>query len=252
MKIDKEFIDNILEEAINIQKIASPTFNEKKRAEYVVNSFSNNGLKNVTIDTLNNVISCRPGGNGKSVLVSAHLDTVFPIGTDLKVTRKNGKILGPGIGDNSLGVGSLIGLQKILNKLNINLPGDLYIVANSCEEGLGDLKGIREVINKIVNKISTVIALEGSGYDRLTYSGIGSRRYKVSIKSPGGHSWGDFGSESAVHHLVNLGSKLTQLKVPHKPKTTFNIGTINGGVSVNTIAEDAFFTFAFSNIPSRE
>ncbi|MCP4176589.1 MAG: M20/M25/M40 family metallo-hydrolase [bacterium] len=241
MKIDKKFIDTVLDETINIQQIASPTFNEKKRAEYVANSFLNNALKNVTVDSLNNVISYRPGGSGRSILISAHLDTVFPIETDLTVKKENGRIYGPGIGDNSLGVASLIGLQKILNKLNINLPGNLYIVANSCEEGLGDLKGIREVISKIGNQVSAVIALEGSGYDRLTYSGIGSLRYKVSIKSPGGHSWGNFGNESAIHQLVKLASKLTELNVPVIPKTTFNIGTIQGGASVNTIAENASF-----------
>jgi len=236
----KEFIDSVVDEAVKIQQIPAPTFDEKKRAEYVKKRFIEEGLQNVFIDSFHNVYSCRSGGGkGKAILISAHLDTVFPLETDLSVRNENSRIYGPGIGDNSLAVACLIGLQRILNILNIELPGDLYIIANSCEEGLGDLKGIREVIKTIGDKITAIVALEGSNGENLTYKGIGSKRYKVTVKSPGGHSWGDFGEESAVHLLVKLAAKLAALKVADSPKTTYNIGTINGGVSVNTIAEEA-------------
>ncbi|HJO95337.1 MAG TPA: M20/M25/M40 family metallo-hydrolase [Victivallales bacterium] len=239
MNIDKKFINKILEESIKIQQIAAPTFHEKKRAEYVKQSFLESGLEDVSIDSANNVYSCRSGCNGEAILVSAHLDTVFPIETDLTVKNDNSRIYGPGILDNSIAVASLIGLQKILNKHNIALPGDLFIVANSCEEGLGDLKGIKKVMDKLKNKVSKVIVLEGGNSDMLTYKGVCSRRYKISVKSPGGHGWENFGRESAIHLLIKLGEKLTRLNLSKIPKTTFNIGIIEGGLSVNGIAENA-------------
>ena len=236
--ISPELISRILDLAVNIQQIPAPTFAEKHRATFVAQHFVEGGLE-VETDEMFNVFARRPGGTGSPILVSAHLDTVFDATTDLTITRDEYRIAGPGIGDNSLAVASLIGLMWALDSYNIVLPGDLWLVANVCEEGLGDLKGMRAVIDKLGETVAASIILEGQLFGSIIHHGVGSRRFRITAKAPGGHSWGDFGQTSAIHTLVQLATGLTQLKVPKEPKTTFNIGVIEGGTSVNTIAETA-------------
>jgi len=229
----------ILDLAVDIQQVPAPTFEEKERADYVESLFKALDLQKISQDQLANVYGKLPGGSGKPLLVSAHLDTVFPMDTDLTVKREGGKIHGPGIGDNSVAVAALIGLVWAIRELNIELPGDLWLVANMGEEGLGDLKGMRAVMEKMHDQVAATIVLEGMMVGFVCFQGIGSRRYRILATAPGGHSWGDFGQTSAIHTLVRLCEKLTYLQVPASPKTTFNIGVIEGGASVNTIAETA-------------
>jgi acetylornithine deacetylase/succinyl-diaminopimelate desuccinylase-like protein len=239
LKPSDAMLERILDLAVSIQQVPAPTFEEMQRAQFVQTHFQDAGLTDVRLDATGNLFAKRPGGDGKAMLVSAHLDTVFDAETDLTITRTDERIAGPGIGDNSLAVAALIGLAWALDENNVQLPGDLWIVANVGEEGLGDLKGMREVMAQLKDTVSATIVLEGMMLGTVVHEGIGSRRYRISVKAPGGHSWGNFGETSAIHTLVNLSQQLTQLQVPDEPKTTFNIGVIEGGTSVNTIAESA-------------
>jgi len=232
-------IKRVLDLAVEIQQIPAPTFAEQARANFVKQKFIEAGLQNIEQDEISNLFARYPGGGGNPILVTAHLDTVFSATTNLAVTRTARRIAGPGIGDNSLAVASLVGLAWALAEKKITPPGDLWLVANVCEEGLGDLKGMRAVIDRLGEQVAATLILEGHALGTLIHQGIGSRRYKISASAPGGHSWQDFGQTSAVHTLVQLAHRLTQLDVPASPKTTFNIGVIQGGRSVNTIAETA-------------
>ncbi|MCP4021722.1 MAG: M20/M25/M40 family metallo-hydrolase [Desulfobacteraceae bacterium] len=245
----EKFASQIIEEAINIQQIAAPTFSEKKRSEHVFKLFCEKGLENVFTDELHNVYGRIPGGDAHPVVLTAHLDTVFDESTDLAITRENTRIHGPGIGDNSLGVATLVGLKDVVDTFAEKPAGDIILVANTCEEGLGDLAGIKQVLKTLSHECpKAYIVLEGHKLGRIYVKGVGSKRYKITAVSKGGHSWIDFGEGSAVHALVRLGAELTDLKVPLDPKTTFNIGVIQGGRSINTIADNAFLLLDLRSI----
>jgi acetylornithine deacetylase/succinyl-diaminopimelate desuccinylase-like protein len=227
----------LLDLACAIQQIPAPTFAEHARAQFVRDQFLAVGLVDVEIDELDNVFGRRPGGDARPLLISAHTDTVFPADTPLDLTRAPDRISGPGIGDNSLGVAGLMGLLWALN--GEPLPGDLYLAANVCEEGLGDLRGMRRVIDKLGDKVRATVVLEGLAFGHIYHAGIGVRRYRFTTHAAGGHSYLHFGQPSAIHALVRFAAQLTELGVPLSPKTTFNIGTLSGGSSVNTIAREA-------------
>jgi acetylornithine deacetylase/succinyl-diaminopimelate desuccinylase-like protein len=227
----------LLDLACRIQQIPAPTFHEAARAQFVRDEFVALGLSEVEVDDMHNVYARRPGGDARPVLVSAHTDTVFPADTPLTLERTPERITGPGIGDNSLGVAGLCALIKALN--GESLPGDLILAANVGEEGLGDLRGMRRVIARLGDRLRATLVLEGMALGHVYYVGIGVRRYRFTARTEGGHSWLHFGQPSAIHALVRLGARLTDLVVPATPKTTFNIGTIHGGTSVNTIAREA-------------
>ncbi len=229
----------LLDLACAIQQIPAPTFEERARAEFVRAQFAAHGLRDVTVDDLGNVYARRPGGSARPLLVTAHLDTVFPANTDLTLTRTPNTIHGPGLGDNSLGVAGLFGLLWALG--DEALPGDVWLAANVGEEGLGDLRGMRRVMERFGESVRATIVLEGMSLGRVIHSAIGVRRYRLTARAAGGHSWIDFGQPSAIHALVRLAARLCELAVPEAPKTTFNIGVISGGTSINTIAREAMF-----------
>jgi acetylornithine deacetylase/succinyl-diaminopimelate desuccinylase-like protein len=227
-----------LDLACEIQQIPAPTFAEHERAAFVRDQFAKAGLVDVWVDELGNVYGRRPGaGRSRPLLVSAHTDTVFPADTSLTLLRRPELISGPGIGDNSLGVAGLFALLWALG--DTPPPGDLWLAANVGEEGLGDLRGIRAVIDRLGGIVAGTIVLEGMALGRVYHAGIGVRRYRLSAEAEGGHSWLNFGRPSAIHRLVRLAAALTDLDVSRKPRTTFNIGVIRGGTSVNTIARTA-------------
>jgi acetylornithine deacetylase/succinyl-diaminopimelate desuccinylase-like protein len=233
-------IERVLDMACQIQQIPAPTFAEGARAAFVRDRFAAQGLAEVELDDVGNVYACRPGqGTAAPLLISAHTDTVFPAGTPLTLERSPERIAGPGIGDNSLGVAGLFGVLWALG--SDPLPGDLYLVANVGEEGLGDLRGMRRAVDRLGEQVSATIVLEGMALGHIYHSAIGVRRYRLSAHTEGGHSWLHFGRPSAIHSLVRLGAKITDLVVPLAPRTTFNIGTIQGGTSINTIAREATF-----------
>src|SRR6266508_140189 len=230
----------IVETAIAIQQIPAPTFDEARRGADVAERMRALGLADVRIDAVGNVYGRRAGrAGGPGLLIAAHLDTVFPAGTDLAVRRDGARIYGPGLGDNSMGVAALLHLAQALGQADVANVGDIWFVANVGEEGLGDLRGMRAAVDRLGDQIGAAIALEGCDPGRIIHAGLGVRRYQISAAAGGGHSWSDFGSPSAIHALVNLAAQLTQIDVPKEPRGSFNIGVIEGGNSVNTIAERA-------------
>jgi acetylornithine deacetylase/succinyl-diaminopimelate desuccinylase-like protein len=235
-------IDRIAELCLAIQRIPSPTGAEHERAEFVGARLHELGLSEVEIDDTPNVYA-RMGGreSGPGLMVSAHLDTVFPEGTDLTSRREGDRLYGPGIGDDSMGLAGLLRLAQKMTTMEQPPSRDVWFVANAGEEGLGDLKGMRRAVDRLASEIKGCIVLEGvsSGPWTITHRGLGVRRYEIAVKARGGHSWGSFGEPSAIHLLVRLASVITHWDVPKAPRATYNIGVIEGGTSVNTIAEHA-------------
>jgi acetylornithine deacetylase/succinyl-diaminopimelate desuccinylase-like protein len=234
-------VQRVLDLACEIQQIPAPTFAEGDRAAFVRQRFEAEGLSDVEQDALGNVVARLPGRSPDSrpVLVTAHMDTVFPASTPLTLNRQADRIGGPGIGDNSLGVAGLFGLLWSLGA--DRLPGDLYLAANVSEEGLGDLRGMRAVIDRLGDRVRATIVLEGMALGHIYHAGLAVRRYRITARTEGGHSWLHFGRPSAIHELMRLGVRVTELMLPVAPKTTFNIGTVSGGTSINTIAREAAF-----------
>lgn len=235
-----DLTQRIIDLAIEIQQIPAPTCQEPARAEFIRQRFEAEGLKDVEIDEIANVYARLPGtGSDESLVVSAHSDTVFPPGTDLTLTKSLTRIKAPGIGDNSLGVAGLFGLIWGLQERNVKLSGDLWLVANVCEEGLGDLKGMREVVDRFGETPLGYVIIEGMAYGTIYHRALGVRRYRVTVTTQGGHSWVDYGRPSAVHEIGILVAKLASIRMPRRPRTTLNIGMVRGGTSINTIAPDA-------------
>jgi tripeptide aminopeptidase len=231
--------DATTKEQIHFTAIPAPTFKEQIRGEYFQKRFHELGLQNVRVDEHGNIFGYRSGnGKGPKLVVSAHLDTVFPEGTDVEAKIVDGKIYAPGIADDGRGLASLLTLIRAFNKANIETIGDIIFVATVGEEGLGDLNGVKGLFAD--NKdIDGFISIEPGTPGEVTYLATGSRRYRITYSGTGGHSFGDFGIPSAIHALGRAIAKISDLHVPENPKTTFNVGMINGGTSVNTIAASA-------------
>jgi tripeptide aminopeptidase len=230
-----------VEQAVAIQQIPAPTFQEQQRAAYVAEQFKALGLQEVQTDDVYNVYGRLPGAKlGKpGVMISAHTDTIFSPDTDLTIRRENGLIYGPGVGDNSAGVAGLLGLAYYLHKHAITPRCDLWFVATTREEGLGDLGGMRAAFQHVRDRVSCVINLEGLAFGHVYHAGISVRRLHITATVPGGHSWLHFGRPSAVHTIVTLGAKIATFQPPTSPRTTFNIGMIEGGEAINAIATNA-------------
>lgn len=244
--MDSQIIDRVLDLATTLQQIPAPTFAEAQRAAYVRGQFFQEGLQDVTTDALGNVYGRIPGQDGSALplVVAAHLDTVFPADADLTIQRKSGMIVGPGIGDNSLGVAGLLGLLWIL-KGRGKLPGnsalgDIWLVANVGEEGLGNLCGMRAVVERFGQEVKAYVILEGLALGQIYHRGLGVQRYRITVRARGGHSWVDYGRPSAIHELAAFITRLESTALPEKPRTTRNVGVISGGTTVNTIAAEAW------------
>ena len=244
-----ELISRLIDLAIAIQQIPAPTFHEAHRAEFIRSRFAGEGLADVEVDATGNVYARLPGsGREQPLVVSAHLDTVFPSSVDLHFEHESepragtgtaSRILGPGIGDNSLGVAALSGLVWALRQRGLSLPGDLWLVANTGEEGLGNLLGMQALVERFGSSPIAYIILEGMGLGQVYHRGLGVRRYRITVHTSGGHSWIDYGQPSAIHELTALSARIAALDLPSTPRTTLNIGIISGGTSVNTIAAEA-------------
>lgn len=241
MDAAKAWEPQLLEEQARICEIPAPPFKEQKRAEYYRQLFESLGLERVRIDAEGNVIGERPGLTPRPNLVfSAHLDTVFPEGTDVTVRREGPVMRGPGIGDDCRGLAVLVGVMRALDAGKVQTPGTITFVGTVGEEGLGDLRGVRHLFAKeLPGRIDRFVSVDGTGYG-ITHVGVGSRRYRVTFKGPGGHSYGAFGLANPVHALGRAIAKVSDLQVPSLPKTTFNVGRVGGGTSVNSIAFDAW------------
>lgn len=235
-------VEKILNQAIAVQQIPAPTFVETKRADYIQEQFQSLGLHDVWRDGLGNVYGwLEPNGrNRTTIILSAHLDTVFPMQTDLTTRQEKTRVYGPGLGDNSLGVAGLLLVAEIFLREKRIWRHSICFVANTREEGLGNLDGIRALLDYIPRQqIAGAIVIEGIALGRVYNGGIAVRRLKITSHAEGGHSWLHFGRPSAIHGLVQLCTDITQLEVPYTPRTTFNIGVIEGGHSVNSIASEA-------------
>ncbi len=221
--------------AARICAIPAPTGSEQRRAEFVASLLRERGYV-PEIDAVGNVYVRRgKRGIGPVLLLLAHLDTVFPIDTPLDIRRAGDILYGPGIGDNSVHVAALIGLLEMLDRMEQDTAVDLVAVANVGEEGLGNLRGSRAAIERYTGEVGAVFALDGS-LGRITNAAVGSQRWRIIVSGPGGHSFASFGTPSAIHGLAKIVAAIAEIEVPDEPRTTFNVGMIEGGTSVNTIA----------------
>ncbi len=237
MNID---VDKLLELAIQIQQIPAPTFEEKARAAFVQQAFSREHLLDVTSDAIGNVYARLPGqGTAPPLVVSAHLDTVFPAATPLACARDGDRLQGPGIGDNSLGVAALFGLAWALREDNASLPGDVWLAANVGEEGLGNLRGMLSVVERFGPGVTGYLVIEGTALAHIYHRAIAVQRYRVMVRTAGGHSWSDYGQPSAIHELAHIVTKMTSLPLPASPRSSLNVGLISGGTGVNVLAPEA-------------
>lgn len=233
---------DLVKTQIALCEIPAPPFKESVRAEAYKQRFEALGLKNVRIDKIGNVIGERPGKAARPNLVfAAHLDTVFPEGTDVKVKQNGSKLAGPGISDDCRGLAVVLGVVKALDEAKVETPGTITFVGNVGEEGLGDLRGVKHLFNEeLKGKIDRFVSVDGTGTPDITNQAVGSYRYRITFKGPGGHSYGAFGIANPIHALGRAIDGIADIQVPTTPKATFNVGRVGGGTSVNSIAFEAW------------
>ena len=231
----------IIADQIRICEVEAPPFLEGKRAQMYAEMLREVGLKNVRVDAEGNVIGERPGASPRpNLVISAHLDTVFPKGTNVTVRRQGYLLRGPGIRDNCRGLADLVAVARALNKTGVSTPGTITFVGTVGEEGLGDLRGVKRLFNDTLkDKIDRFVAIDGDGLG-ITHTATGSVRFRVTFKGPGGHSFGSFGTVNPVHALGRAIARIGDFQVPNAPRTTFNVGRIGGGTSINAIADEAW------------
>jgi len=228
----------ITEEHVRICTVPASPFAEQERAEYLSRKFRDLGLTEVEIDEEGNCLGLFKGSSQTPLLVvSAHLDTVFSSDTDFTVIKRDEKLFAPGIADDGCGLAALIALAEAIQTEQIPLEGSILFVGTVGEEGEGNLRGVRHLFtkNRWASQIDAFLSFDGPGLDRITNRALGSRRYRVEITGPGGHSWGDFGLPNPVHAIGRGIARLAGYPVPRDPRTTFNVGRIEGGTSVNSI-----------------
>jgi tripeptide aminopeptidase len=229
-----------LSQQVSLCEIPAPPFGEARRAAEYRRRLAALGLRNVRIDAEGNAIGERPGtGDGPTVVIAGHLDTVFPETTNVKTRRVGGRIYGPGIGDDCRGLAVVLAVARAFQRANVRTNGTVIFVGNVGEEGPGNLRGVKHLYEKeLKGRIDYFISVDGTGLG-MTSRAVGSNRYRVTYKGPGGHSYGDFGMPSPIHALGRAISRVADLQVPSSPKTTFNVGIVRGGTSVNSIAFEA-------------
>jgi acetylornithine deacetylase/succinyl-diaminopimelate desuccinylase-like protein len=230
-----------IEEQVRVCEIPAPPFKEGQRAQELKRLFENLHLQNVRIDKAGNVIGTRPGAAARPNLVfTAHLDTVFPEGTNVKVTREGNLLKGPGIGDDCRGLAVMLATIQALNDAKVQTPGTITFVADVGEEGLGDLRGTKNLFyDSLKGQIDKFVSVDGTGLG-IVRIGVGSMRYRVTFKGPGGHSYGAFGMANPIHAMGRAIAKIADFDVPSNPKTTFNVGRVGGGTSINAIPYEAW------------
>jgi tripeptide aminopeptidase len=236
------FVPNLAwinDQQVRLTEIPAPAFQEGQRAEVLKTLLSAAGLA-VQVDATGNVIGELRGVNEKEVVVlSAHLDTVFPAGTDVKVRHEGSRMLAPGISDNGTGLAALAAIARALQEAQIKPQRTILFVADVGEEGEGNLRGMRVLVDAYRSRLKAVIVLDGAGTDHVTTIALASRRLEVIISGPGGHSWSDFGMPNPINALVRGSVRFINTKVPASPRTTFNLGQIDGGTSINSIPYQA-------------
>jgi tripeptide aminopeptidase len=226
---------------LDLARIPAPPFGEQARSEWLLVRFLELGLDDAHSDNVGNVFGIRPGRGNRCVALSAHIDTVFPAGTPLNVRQQGSRLYGPGVSDNGAGVIALLAIAGALRESPIRHSAPLLFIGNVGEEGEGDLRGMRHIFSeqRWRDSIACNVVLDGAGNDTIVTEALGSRRFEVIVRGPGGHSWSDFGAPNPIVVLARAIEIFTQTPVPTSPKTTFNIGVIRGGTSVNSIPESA-------------
>jgi acetylornithine deacetylase/succinyl-diaminopimelate desuccinylase-like protein len=232
---------HFIEEQVRICEIPAPPFHEEARGKEIEKLFRQLGLRDVRIDQAGNAIGVRPGASAHpNLLFEAHLDTVFPEGTNVKVTRVGGVLKGAGIGDDCRGLAAMLGVIQALDDGKVTTPGTITFAADTGEEGLGDLRGTKNLFNdSLKGQIDKFISVDGTGLG-IENAGVGSYRYRATFKGPGGHSFGAFGMANPIQAMGRAIAKIDGFQVPRNPKTTFNVGRVGGGTSVNAIAAECW------------
>ena len=232
-----------LDSQVSICEIAAPPFHEQERAEEYRRRLAALGLEKVRIDAEGNAIGERPGsGDGPTVVLSAHLDTVFPPGTDVTVTREGELLSGPGIGDDCRGLTVVLAVARAMQEVELETEGTIIFVGTVGEEGVGDLRGVKHLFgDELEGRVDYFISIDGTGLG-ITHRAVGSHRYEVTYKGPGGHSYGAFGMPNPIHALGRAIAKIADFQVPRQPRVTFNVGLVEGGTSVNSIAYETTMT----------
>ena len=232
-----------LDNQVSICEIAAPPFHEQERAEEYRRRLDTLGLRKVRIDAEGNAIGERPGvGDGPTVVLSAHLDTVFPPGTDVTVTREGELLSGPGIGDDCRGLTVVLAVARAMQEVELETEGTIIFVGTVGEEGVGDLRGVKHLFgDELEGRVDYFISIDGTGLG-ITHRAVGSHRYEVTYKGPGGHSYGAFGMPNPIHALGRAIAKIADFQVPRQPRVTFSVGLVEGGTSVNSIAYETTMT----------
>jgi tripeptide aminopeptidase len=238
--------ERTVDDIIALTQIAAPSFQEENRAHAFLKMAEAHGLRNLEIDAEGNVIGMRPGiGNGPLVCIAAHLDTVFPAGTDLTVRREGTRLLAPGVGDDTRALAVLLAWLRAMDAAGIETRADLLFVADVGEEGHGDLRGMRHLFQKgpYKDRISAFITVDSPDMDRIAVGGVGSKRYRVTFKGPGGHSYGAFGLVNPMFAMADAIARLGRIEVPARPKTTYSASVTGGGTSINSIPNSVWTEF---------
>jgi tripeptide aminopeptidase len=238
--------ERFVRELIALTEIPAPPFKEQARAQAYMKMLREHGLADVEMDAEGNVMGIRrgtspkPAGEGGLLLVNAHLDTVFPEGTDVKVKRQGTRLSAPGIGDDTRGLAIILALLRALDAAKFTTPGDILFAGNVGEEGEGDLRGMKFLMQKgrYKDRITQVLAIDGNDTADITRGGVGSKRYRVAFKGPGGHSYGAFGLVNPAFAMGGAIAKFSHLEVPATPKTTYSVGVVRGGTSINAIPSE--------------
>ena len=228
---------------LQVTAIPAPPWGEAARSDWLAQRFVECSLSDVHRDELGNVFGIRPGTDPHApfIALSAHVDTVFPSGTSIAVRRDGDKLYGPGISDNASGIVALLAIAGALEAAGVANAAPLLFIGDVGEEGEGDLRGMRHIYQqpRWSATIASLVVIDGAGTDTIIAEGLGSRRYEVTVRGHGGHSWSDFGVANPIVALARVIDRFSRTPVPVSPKTTFNIGIINGGTSVNSIPESA-------------
>jgi tripeptide aminopeptidase len=222
-------------------RVAAPPFGESARGAWLADRFRELGLNGVQVDDVGNVFGVRPGSGSRFVALSAHIDTVFPAATPLNIRQQGSRLYGPGVADNGAGIAAMLAVASVLGIVRISHALPFVFIGNVGEEGEGDLRGMRHVFAtpRWRDAIAYSVIVDGAGADTVVAEALGSRRFEVMVRGPGGHSWSDFGAPNPIIALSRAIEVFSQTPVPAAPKTTFNVGVIRGGTSVNSIPESA-------------
>ncbi len=238
-KIAPHLLDAIIYQTARIQQIPAPTFREQQRAAYLHAQLVRLGMDEVIQEESGNVYARWRGGARPPLVISAHLDSVHPDEPPLPLEVTTGKMTGPGVADNALGLAGLLAIGQWLVDGGQRFPGDIWLVADVGEEGLGNLSGMKAVVDRFGEEAQAYLILEGLGLGQVCHRGLGVARYRITACTAGGHAWANYGTPSAIHELAAVIHNLAEFVLPVKPRTSLNVGMVQGGTSINTIASSA-------------